>query len=165
MLACCTGRCHELEFTVGKDSCREVFHKVENTCGSSLVLTESLIVHKEVHNLAVAGLEPGHELVGCERPVLPAFVGETECDIVAQTGIAEKEFLVLLRGCLVKIVRTLPTENVLCTFSEDGLESEVSNHIGNGVGIDELSVAESGRSDTEILLDGFLVLCNLVLEF
>ena len=50
------------------------------------------------------------------------------------------------------------------TFGEHGLEAKVIDILSDAVGVDEFRVAESLRSDTEILLDRRLVLEDLMFE-
>ena len=49
-------------------------------------------------------------------------------------------------------------------FGEHGLESEVIDLAGDGVGVDELGVAEGHGLHAEVLLDGLLVLLHLMDE-
>jgi hypothetical protein len=50
------------------------------------VLAERLIIHEQVDRLATAihALQPARELLGRERPTLPAAVAEAERDVVRE---------------------------------------------------------------------------------
>ena len=49
-------------------------------------------------------------------------------------------------------------------FGEHGLEPQLIYVLSDLIGVDKLCVAESLGSNSEILLDGFLVFCHLMLE-
>ena len=53
---------------------------------------------------------------------------------------------------------------MLCTLGQHCLESHIVNLGADGVGIDELGVAEGDRGNAEVLLDSSLVLQDLMLE-
>ena len=83
---------------------------------------------------------------------------------MSQPWLAEQEPELGLGVAAVHEVRALPAHDVAGALGEHRLEAEVVHAFANGVGVDELGVAEGGRGDTEQVLDGLLVLHHLVGE-
>ena len=155
---------HELHPAVREHLRGQGAHEIEYAALGLLVLAEGLVVHKQVHDISVRLLEPSGELLGRQGPLGPAALGEAEGQVVAELVVAEKELQAGLGLGSVDIIRTLPAHNVAGAFREHSLESEVIDLAGDGVGIDELGVAEGHGSDAEVFLDGLLVLLHLVDE-
>ena len=57
------------------------------------MLSEGLVVHKEIHYITLCSLNPIPELLGCERPFCPIAVTETECDVVTELVVAQEKLL------------------------------------------------------------------------
>ena len=57
-------RRHELHLLVLDHDVRQGAHELEDAALGRLVFPEGLVVHEEVDDLAVAGLEPAEELLG-----------------------------------------------------------------------------------------------------
>ena len=70
----------------------------------------------------------------------------------------------LLERIGIDIIRALPSKDMLRPFGKHRLEAEVIDLLADGVGIYQLGVPESGRLDSEMILDGLGVLFNLMLE-
>ena len=49
------GRSNELEFAVSDDCLRKVSHKIKDAALGLLVLSEGLVIHKQVHDVVVLG--------------------------------------------------------------------------------------------------------------
>jgi hypothetical protein len=128
------------------------------------VLSEGLIVHKEVDHITFSGFEPREELVRGQRPVLPSLVGETESDVVAELIVTQQELKTRLDWIGIDIVRALPTKNVAGAFGQHGLETKSINLLANVVGIDQLGVPEGFRGHSEMVLDSLDMLLHLMLE-
>ena len=130
------------------------------------MLAEGLVVHEQVHDVVVPGgiLHPGEILLGREGIHVPALVGEAEGDVVGQAVVAEQEPELRLGVAGVDEVRALPAHDVAGALGEHRLEAEAVHAFADGVGVDELGVAEGGRRDAEQVLDGLLVLHHLVGE-
>ncbi len=130
------------------------------------MLAECLIVHEQVHNLVILSrsLEPCKILLACQRPVSPCPVRETESDVVTERRVLEKELKARSHRAAIHVIRALPAEHMLCAFRKHSLESHVIDHLAYGVRIDKLSIAESLRRNSEIMLYRSLVLHHLMLE-
>ena len=70
----------------------------------------------------------------------------------------------LLERIGIDIIRALPSKDMLRTFGKHRLEAEVIDLLADCVGIYQLGVPESGRLDSEMILDGLGVLFNLMFE-
>ena len=153
----------ELESAAEGDR-RKGGHEVEQAGLGALVLPECLVVHEEVEHLAFLGFHPAHELLGCERPLVPVAVGEAESDVVAEGVVPEKDLLLRPEVVVIDVVGRLPAHDVAGTLGEDGVETHLVHLRAYAVGIDELGVAESLGLHAEVFLDGGLVLEHLMLE-
>lgn len=67
-------------------------HEFEDTRFRRLVFTERLVVHKEVHDLAVlrAIIQPADIFVRGNRPLAPLPLAKTHREVVAQPGILQQ---------------------------------------------------------------------------
>ena len=126
-------RSDELERAVIQHDLRKIPHKIEYSRSLLLMLSEGLVVHKQVHNVPVGGLEPGKVFLAGKRPILPPSVGEAERDVVAQRIVAQQQFQVLLLAVGVDVVRTLPSKNMTGALSEHHLETEIIYILTDGV--------------------------------
>ena len=156
----------KLEGAGGEHSLGQRSHKVEDAAGSLLVLTEGLVVHKEVDNLAGGVLigNPTCILVGGQRPLAPTLIGEAEGDVVAELVVPQQHAELLVQSVGIDKVGTLPTQDVLGTLGQHCLEAHRGHHLANLVGVDELGVAERGGGVAKLLLDESNVLLHLALE-
>ena len=129
------------------------------------MLTEGLVVHEKVDDFSFSSFEPGEEFLSGKRPVRPTLVGKTESDVITEGIIPEQELEVLLKRIRVDVIRVLPSEDMTGAFGQHGLEPKVIDLPSNGIGINHLSVPESFRGHSEMVLDGLYMLLHLMLEF
>ena len=82
------------------------------------MLSEGLVIHEQVNHVTCRGidviLEPSEILLGSKRPLSPAPVRESECDIVAERVVSEKEFQSVLPVIGIYEIRASPCEDMLC---------------------------------------------------
>ncbi len=149
-----------------QDRGRYGIQEIEDAAGTALVLTEGLVVHEEVQHIVFlqGGEGPVGELVGRQRPTVPSFVRETEGDVVAQVEVAQQELQARVDGVHIDEVGALPTQNVLGALGQHHPIAHLGHGGADGVGVDELGVAEHGGLDAEQALGQVGVLFDLLLE-
>ena len=155
---------HEFEVLLAGHGAGQCAHELEDAAFGSLMLAEGLVVHEEVDDVALGGLEPAHEFLRGERPLVPAPVGEAEGDVVAERIVAQQDLQIGVEVVVVDIVRALPAHDVAGALGQHRIEAEFVDHRADVVGIDQLGVAEGRGRESEILLHGRLVLLHLVDE-
>ena len=128
------------------------------------MLSESLIIHEQIDDVAFGSLEPLGKLLCSEWPAAPALVGEAECYVITEGIVAEKKFQLRLQGVVVDEIGTLPADDVTGSFSKHRLEAKLVDLLADFVGVDQLRVPEGYRSDPEMAFYGHLVLAHLMLE-
>ena len=117
------------------------------------MLTEGLVVHEEVDDLARRLLrsEPRHVLVGRQRPLVPVLVREAERDVVRELVVAQQQTQFLVVGVGVDVVGRLPAQHVLGAFGQHRAEAHAGDHLADLVRVDELRIAEGRGLHAELL--------------
>ncbi len=115
----------------------ECFEEFEDVAAEGLEDTESAEFHEEVDALFFLGgvSNPLCIAVSEEGIFVPAGIVETETDVFRKTAVAEENSKLGIAVAAVNIVGALPTEDVLCTFCEDTLITEVGNEFTDFVAI------------------------------
>ena len=158
------GRRHELHRTISEHLFREGAHEVEDAARGGMEEPEDLIVHEEVHDVALGAPQPLRIFLRRQRPDVPVLVGEAHGDVVAQRIVPQEQVQFRLRGAAVHVIGIAPAQDLLGTFGQHGLEAHVIDRRADGVGIDHFRIAESDRLDAEQLLELVHLLEHLVLE-
>ena len=133
-----------------------------------IVAKRSKLHHDADHILSLGkACNPAQPFVSHKGILRPRGIVEAKPDVVGELVVAkdEREARVLSTG--IDVVRTLPTEDVLCSLDHYALEAHVSHHRTNLVVVDERRVAEHLRVLSEELLDFLcltLCLCYEVID-
>ena len=90
---CRLGDGHKVVVGMLEDFPRERFHEFEDARVFPLVLAEGLVIHKEIHHIAVAvnRIYPLRKLGRREGELLPATLAKTEGNIVGEFVVFEEE--------------------------------------------------------------------------
>ena len=130
------------------------------------MLAEGLVVHEEVHHLAhrIVRGDPAGELVGRQRPFVPAAVRETEGDVVRQLVVAQQHVQFLIQCVGIDVVGRFPAQHVFGAFGQDGLEPHLGDRFADLVGVDQLRVSEGRGFHPELLAHEGRMEFHLLLE-
>ena len=170
----CINRFHQLEdFRRRREAdaafgciARQSLEELEDTGFSRVEGTENLVVHEQIDNLFRFRRlgNPVDVFVGCQRIFIPAVVREAVGEVFAEAVVLQQKMQVRLNSRSVHIVRTLPAEDMLGTFSQHTFVAHFVNDFRDIVGINQLRIAEDGRLDTEECLEFVFLFLNLVFE-
>ena len=141
---CHFGRCTEGIVGVFKNYLWHRLQKFEDPCLGPLVLPKGLIIHEKINGLLLFGqcVQPACKFFCCEGIILPSLVGKPESYIIAQLKIFQEHFQPWFNSITVKIIRALPSKNMLGSFCKHGLESKLINRCPNFIRINKLRISE-----------------------
>ena len=156
----------KLNLTGGEHCGGQSLHEAEDARSGLLVLAKGLVVHKEVDNLAVGVVvsNPTCILVGSQRPLAPTLVGEAEGDVIGEFVVTQQQAQLLVECVGIDEVGALPTQHVAGTLGQHSPETHCGHLLANGVGVDELGVAERGGGVAKLALHQCGVGLHLFLE-
>ena len=88
------GHSHEVERGLLHDRLGHVFQEIKYPGLLLLVLSECLIIHKQIYCLAIAidGIDPLREFRRIKRIFSPSAIAEPESDIIGKLVIFQKQF-------------------------------------------------------------------------
>src|SRR3989338_2877178 len=100
---------------------RQVLQKLKYALIFPLVLAESLIVHEQVYNIAVAVklANPLRIFRSCQWIILPAFFREPESYVIAQPVILQEQPDIFCSLRSIYKIRASPSKDMVCPFCKN----------------------------------------------
>src|SRR5690606_11672470 len=98
------------EVGVAEESLGMMLHKIKNPALCPLVLSKSLIIHKEVANFILLWdlVDPIHKFAHRKRIICPRLFGKSKSNIITQTEVFQQYLELRFDGIDIHIIGTLP---------------------------------------------------------
>src|SRR5690606_29422616 len=117
------------EVEVAEDSFGKMLHKIKNPALCPLVLSKSLIIHKEVENYIhlLDLLDPIYKFAHRKRIICPGFFGKSKSNIITQTEVFQQYLELRFDGIDIHIIGTLPAQHVLGSLCQHRIIAEIGH--------------------------------------
>ncbi|EJX04457.1 hypothetical protein EVA_07434 [gut metagenome] len=126
---------------------RKCLHEFENVGRQRLEDTQSAKLHKDIYHLVFFWQLSNPVCISFseQRIFTPGRIIKAVADIFRETVVTEEQLQVRVTAAMVNIVRTLPSQHMLSTFSQHTLEAHFTNKLTNFIRINQARVAEYFR--------------------
>src|SRR3989344_4945904 len=129
------------------------------------MLAKCFVVHKKIHNVSIRRGDPCSVFFRRKRIFAPIARRETECDVVGETVIFEKERDALRAFWPIQMIGIAPAEYRVPPFSDNARITRSFSPVPDIVAIGELGIAEDARPHAKMVSNRFAVLRHLPLKF